>query len=109
MEDPPRKPDGREVIDFIMRCRMDEGIPMFKHEFAGKPIYGERAVLAVCWSGHNGATSEIIDDIPEDMLKTIKEERGVWRKILEKYAPDKLEEAESYGIYIKGYKLPRKR
>ncbi|HEX68392.1 MAG TPA: hypothetical protein ENG13_04940 [bacterium] len=97
----------RDVKKFILACRRDEGIPMFKTRFAGQRFWGN-GVLAVCWGGHDNVESKFFYGVPKEDLELIEESIGDWRKLLRKYGtPEELEEAESYGIYLKGYKLPR--
>jgi hypothetical protein len=102
--------EPRKVVEWILACRKDEGIPMFKSRFAGVPfkIDKENAVMSICWAGHDGVGSIMFKNVPESDLKLIEEGVGDWRKLITKYGSSKeIEEAESYGIYIKGYKLPR--
>ncbi|MHA1866363.1 MAG: hypothetical protein ACTSWZ_07645 [Candidatus Heimdallarchaeaceae archaeon] len=102
--------EPRKVVDWIIACRRDEGIPMFKTKFARLPfkVGGEPATMAICWSGHDGVPSVMFTHVPKNDLKLIEEGFGDWRKILTKYGTKRdIEEAEKYGIYIKGFKLPK--
>mgnify|MGYP000144318727 CR=1 FL=1 len=97
----------KNVTKFILACRRDEGIPMFKTRFAGQRFIGN-GVLAICWGGHDKVGSVLFTNVPKEDLELIEESIGDWRKLLRKYGtPEELEEAESYGIYLKGYKLPK--
>jgi len=97
----------KSVKDFILACRRDEGIPMFKTKFAGQRFLGN-GVLAICWGGRDGVGSVFFTDVPEEDIKLLEEGIGDWRRLLNKYATkEEILEAESYGIYLKGHKLPR--
>ena len=97
------------VVSFIMFCRRMEGIPQFVSRFAGRKLTmgGKPAVLARCWGGRGPEFSRYFKNVPEEDFKLIEESVGDWRKLLEKYAPEKLYEAKKYGIYIPGFKLPK--
>mgnify|MGYP000353679636 CR=1 FL=1 len=96
---PTEEWNKENVVSFIMFCRSMEGIP---HFVSGKP-----KVLARCWGGRGPEISRYFKNVPEEDFKLIKESFGDWRKLLKKYAPEKLYEAERYGIYIPGFKLPK--
>ena len=86
------------IKEFILKCRRDEGIPMFKTKFAGKTF--ENKVLAVCWGGRDGLDSMWIDVSPET-FKFLEEGREDWIRFMEKYGtPEEIKEAYRYGIYI---------
>lgn len=95
------------VREFILGCRKDEGIPMFKSLYAKHPILfnGKPAVLAVCWGGRGKfRDSFFFTDVPEDDLKLIEGMTGDWRFLIRKYGTKKdVIEAESHGVYIPGY------
>lgn len=99
------------VKDFILNCRADEGIPMFKTKFGGLRVWGKHGVLAVCWGGHGNAKDSVVfTDVPDEDIKLIEEGFNDWRRLLQKYGtPKDVETAESFGIYIKGSKIPRMR
>ena len=102
--------DKKKVVDWILSCRRDEGVPMFKTKFGGVrfKVDGEPATMAICWGGLDGAPSVMFTKVPESDIKLIEEGIGDWRKILSKYGTESdIEKALSYGIYIKGSKLPR--
>ena len=97
------------VKNFILACRRQGGIPMFVTHFAGMPFKfdSSRAVLSKCWGGSGPEISRYFYKVPEKDVELIEESTGDWRKLLSKYSPQSLPEAEKYGIYIKGFKLPR--
>lgn len=102
--------EAKKVVNWILKCRKDEGIPMFKTKFAGLhfKVDSEPAVMAICWGGHDGVPSVIFTKVSKEDLEIIEEGIGDWRKILEKHGTKyDIEEAERYGIYLKGHKLPR--
>jgi len=96
----------RDVINFIMTCRRDEGIPMFKTRFAGRR-FPRNGVMAICWGGKGMAPdSMMFINVPEDELRFLEENVGDWRRLLKKYNPRLLKEAERYYVRFRG-KLPR--
>ena len=61
-----------------------------------------------CWAGRDGVGMAMFKNVKEEDIKLIEEGTGDWRKLIEKYGSrEDVEKAESYGIYIKGFKLPR--
>ena len=98
------------VVKFILACRRQEGIPTFTTRFAGARFKFDstNAVLAKCWGGKKEEISTYFYKVPEEDLKLIEESVGDWRKLLDKYGTEaQKSEAERYGIYLKGFKLPR--
>ncbi len=98
------------VVKAILECRRDEGIPVFKTKYAGKrfEIGGKPAVLMVCWGGHDNVGAYFFKDVPPREVEELEENVGDWRNLLEKYGtPEEIREAESYGVYIKGFRLPK--
>ena len=107
---PTEKWNPRTVVDWILACRADEGIPMFKTGYAGLKfaVANKPAVLGICWGGRNTAPSVLFTHVPHDDLELIEEGIGDWRKLIDKYGSEKEKrEALKYGIYLKGFKLPR--
>ena len=106
---PRVKWDKDSVISYIEACRKDKGLPVFKTKFAGIEfeINGKPAVMAVCWAGNDLVGSQIFTDVPKDVVGFLEEGVGDWRRLVKKYAPEKLPELEKYGIFIKGGRLPR--
>lgn len=98
------------VVDFIMRCRRDEGIPMFIPDMTGLELMyeGRPAVMAKCWAGRGTAPdSMVFVDVPREDVEFIRAGRSDWRRLLTRFAPEKMAEASRYGIYIHGYRIPR--
>jgi len=97
------------VLSFIEKCRKDKGIPMFKTKFGNLrfAIAGKPAVMAVCWAGEDKVSSVIFSNVPYEDLRFLEEGVDDWRRLVKKYAPEKLPELEKYGIFIKGGRLPR--
>ncbi len=76
------------VIKFILDCREDGGIPMFRTKYAGIPIEyaGTRAVIGICWGGRGNAPDSILlYDVPKDVVKELEREKGDWKYLLMKY------------------------
>jgi len=98
------------VVNYILACRADEGLPIFKTRFGGLPLEsdGKKAVMAICWGGHELVSSKAFVDVPEEDLKLIEESVSDWRKLIEKYGTEEeKKKALSGGIYIRGVKLPK--
>ena len=65
-------------------------------------------VLMVCWGGHDNVGAYFFKDVPPREVEELEENVGDWRNLLEKYGtPEEIREAESYGVYIKGFRLPK--
>ena len=93
------------VKNFIVACRKDKGIPMFRTRIFGKRI--ENAVIGVCYGGEDRVPSKIFVNPPEKDVEFLEEGVGDWRRLLEKWNFIKeLEECKREGILLKGYKLP---
>ena len=99
------------IKKFILACRRDEGIPMFRSKYAGisLTVNNKPAVIAVCWAGRGETeNSELFTEVTKDDTELIERNTGDWRLLLNKYGTkDEIKEAEKYGIYIKGYRLPK--
>jgi len=94
-----------KVVDFILACRRDEGIPVFVTRF-GKVRLG--GVLAKCMFGHDGVKSRFFINVPAKEIENLEKSVGDWRVLINKYGkPREIEEAFKYGIHIKGFKLPK--
>lgn len=81
----------KDVVDFIVECRKDKGIPMFKVKFAGKKfeVNGKPAVLAICWAGFDRVKSRMFYDIPKEDYELIEKSKEDWKLLLEKYGTEK--------------------
>jgi len=100
--------DPKDLKDFILSCRADEGYPMFKTTFHKEHVWGKNNVLAVCWGGHNRVNSIIFTDVPKEDLDLIEKNVGDWKILLKKYGTEEdILKAHSYGLYIPAGKFPR--
>jgi len=107
---PKEKWTPSSVKEFILACRRDEGIPMFKTKYGGIPfmIDHSNAVIAICWAGRDAVDSKVFTDVPGEDLKLLEEGYGDWRRILHKYGTaEEIAEAKRYGIYVSSWRLPK--
>jgi len=98
----------KNVVNWIVACRADKGIPIFKTRYAGVKfsVRNEPAVLGVCWGGEDTAPSILFTDVPEEDLKLIEEGIGDWKRLIEKYGTEKEKrEVFKYGVRLK--ELPK--
>jgi len=98
------------VRNFILECRRDLGIPMFKTKYANVPltIDGKPVAIAICWAGEDFVDSRVFTDVPKEDIKLMEEGFGDWKRLLLKYGTEKdLEEAKRYGIYVRSWRLPK--
>jgi len=98
------------VKEYILECRKDKGIPMFKTKYAGVhlSIGNSPATIAMCWAGEDVVGSKIFTDVPKSDIDLLEEGFGDWKRLLMKYGTARdLEEAKRYGIYVKSWSLPR--
>ena len=105
-----RKWSRESVVDFILECRRDEGLPMFVPDIGDVELTykGKPAVLAKCWAGHGRAPDSVVFvDVPEEDVSFIKAGKSDWRRLLNRFAPEKMAEATRHGIYVHGYRIPR--
>jgi hypothetical protein len=102
---PRVKYSREEILNYIVKCREDEGIPIFKTRFAGIRFDG---VFATCWAGRNLVGSVFFEGVPEEDTRFMEEGVGDWRRMLEAWGtPEQKSKAYSKGIYIMGYRIPR--
>jgi len=101
--------DWKNVADWIVACRKQGGLPLFQTHFAGFrwKIDNKNAVRAVCYAGEGEEMSRYFYNVPEEDIKMIEEKTGDWYYILQKYAPEKLEEAKKYPLILKGIHIPK--
>jgi len=107
---PKEKWTPSAVKEFILECRRDKGIPMFKTKYAGIQLSMDNhpLALAICWAGEDFVGSRVFTDVPKEDIKLMEEGFGDWKRLLNKYgSPKDLEEAKRYGIYVKSWHLPR--
>jgi len=107
---PKEKWTPSAVRDFILACRRDKGIPMFKTKYAGIPLEIDHSpvAIAICWAGEDFVDSKVFTDVPKEDLHLLEEGFGDWKRLLRKYGTEKeFEEANKYGIYIRSANLPR--
>ena len=107
---PKEKWTPSAVRDFILACRRDKGIPMFKTKYAGIPLKIDHSpvAIAICWAGEDFVDSKVFTDVPKEDLHLLEEGFGDWKRLLRKYGTEKeFEEANKYGIYIRSANLPR--
>ncbi|MBW2672721.1 MAG: hypothetical protein JRD89_04785 [Deltaproteobacteria bacterium] len=79
------------VVDFILSCREQGGIPIFKTRFANVSlgVDGKPAVLAVCWGGMGPELSRVFTDVPSEIREEMEKRASDWLWLLERYAPQK--------------------
>ena len=107
---PKEKWTPSAVRDFILECRRDLGIPMFKTKYAGVPLEIDHSpvAIAICWAGEDFVDSKVFTDVPREDIKLMEEGFGDWKRLLLKYGTEKdLEEAKRYGIYVRSWRLPK--
>ena len=91
-------------------CRRQEGIPMYVARFAKMPLRwkGTPAFMMKCWGGKGPEITTYFYNVPEEEIKDINENVGDWNRRLEKFGTEEQKiENRKYGIYLKGFKLPR--
>ncbi|MBA7503755.1 hypothetical protein ES706_02376 [subsurface metagenome] len=72
---------GKNVTDWIVACRVDGGLPLFKTRFAGER-YPEGHVLAVCWAGRGLIEGQWFNDVPREDIEMMESKHGEWKDIL---------------------------
>jgi len=76
------------VTDFIVSCREQGGVPMFRTRFAGLPYEtpeGKEAAVAVCWGGVGPEISTAFTELPRDVVETLSRRRTQWDWLLALY------------------------
>lgn len=99
----PREEWSRKnVVDYIMACRMAEGIPMFRTGYGGEDftVEGKKATMAVCWAGTD-PKSKLFTNVPKDMHERLKLRSGDWHFLLAEYDREKYAKAVKYPVLIK--------
>jgi len=107
---PKEKWNKENLMKFILDCRADKGLPIFKSRFAGIRFMGKEGyeVMGLCWAGHNLVGSRMFTNIPKEDLTLIEEGISDWRMLLNKYGTlEDKEKAYKEGIFISGAKIPR--
>ena len=97
------------VVSFILACRRDKGLPIFKSKFAGIPFETKEgnAVMAVCWAGEDFIGSRVFTGVPKGDIELIEEGFGDWKKLLRKYSTEEdLRRALRSEVIIGGKKSP---
>jgi len=99
----------KNLVDWVLACRKQGGYPMFISRFAGKKwkFKGTNAVQGKCFAGEGPEISVYFVGVPDEDEKLINEGTQDWVKLMKKYAPDKLKEAEKYPLIIKSGRIPR--
>ncbi len=99
------------VKNFIVACRKDEGIPMFKTRYAGGRIkVGDKnSVIGICWGGYNRFPNSVVFvNVPDEDIEFLERGTGDWLRLMERFDLKKeLKEAKRHGIRIKGFRLPK--
>ena len=81
------------VVKFILQCRDQHGTPIFRTKFAGerlKTYENKPAVLGICFSGTEEEISRAFADVPSGIVDWLEYGTSDWKRILERYAPEKL-------------------
>jgi len=76
------------VADYIVACRTDGGIPMFRTRYGEQPLKtpdDKRVVLAVCWAGKGTMEGQFFVNVPEGDIETLERTVGNWKFLIEKY------------------------
>lgn len=79
---PPYPWTRENVKDFILACRQQYGVPIFKTKYAGAPLMVPglgRAVMAICWGGAGPEISRAFYNVPEDVCARLDAVAGDWR------------------------------
>lgn len=107
----PREEWNKETVkEFIMECRKDKGVPMFRTEYGGMgfKVGKSPAVQAICWAGEDLVGSRMFTDVPKKEVDFLEESFNDWRRLIKRWGTKKeIKEAQKPGIHIKGYKLPK--
>jgi len=92
------------IADYIVACRQDGGIPIFKTRYAEEPlrtVSGERAVLALCWAGKGSIEGKWFVNVPEEDIERMERELGDWRFLIEEYGePDQIRKAYEAKVIL---------
>ena len=86
------------VADYIVECRNEGGIPIFKTRYADQPFItpdNKRVVLGLCWGGFkDGIEGMWFVNVPEDDIKRMEREYGDWKWLIKAYgSKDQVEKA----------------
>lgn len=72
---------GKNVANWIVACRVDGGLPLFKTRFAGER-YPEGHVLAVCWAGRGLIEGQWFKNVSSKDVGLMESKYGEWKDIL---------------------------
>jgi len=102
LHEPAYKWEADRVVDFILSCRKQGGIPIFKTRFASTHFEVEKkpAVLGVCWGGMGPELSRVFTDVPSEIREEMERKASDWLWLLERYAPQKAAEAKYKPLII---------
>ena len=84
-----------KLLEFVIRCRENRGIPLFRTRYASVPIYhkDKRAIYVVCWGASDKVRSTAFYDVPEEVVSTMESMKGEWKWILaESLIPEEVKE-----------------
>ena len=100
------------VKSFIISCREDEGIPMFRTRYAGSRLRfnGKNVIMGVCWAGHGNAPNSVVfTDVPEDDVRFVEKDTDDYIRLSKRFGFEKeLKEVnEAHGIFLRRFKLPK--
>ena len=79
------------IAKFIVDCRKDKGIPMFKTKFVERRFEykGKPAVWGICWAGEEKVTNSILfTEANEEDIKRMEEGTGDWKWLINKYGTE---------------------
>jgi len=85
------------VKNFIVACRRNEGLPVFRTRVLGKKV--KDYVFGMCWGAEEKVPSKVFMILPEEKVDYLKEDDDDWKRLLKRWGFTKeLEECEWYDI-----------
>lgn len=93
---------GVNVADWIVACRVDGGLPLFKTRFAGER-YPKGHILAVCWAGRGLIEGRWFKDVPSEDVELMESKHGEWKDILsDRGTSEQVEKAMKAPLILTG-------
>jgi hypothetical protein len=73
---PRKKWSPEEVKSFVVACRTQGGVPMFRTRYAGERFRGD-GVMAICYAGPLMTT--VFEDVPPEEIEKMEKMVGEWK------------------------------